>query len=121
MFKAARYYRMDAHGINTLATGEIDYDHLQKKIAENIDKPVIINVNVGTTVKGAVDNLDRILRILSNMKIPRERFYIHCDGALFALMEEAEISPKMLYNAVQKYGTRRMKRQFTPSHAEEMV
>ena len=29
---------------------------------------------------------DRILRILSNMKIPRERFYIHCDGALFALM-----------------------------------
>ena len=86
LFKAARYYRMDAHGINTLATGEIDYDHLQKKIAENIDKPVIINVNVGTTVKGAVDNLDRILRILSNMKIPRERFYIHCDGALFALM-----------------------------------
>ena len=86
LFKAARYYRMQAHGINTLATGEIDYNHLQKKIAENIDKPVIINVNVGTTVKGAVDNLDRILRILSSLNIPRERFYIHCDGALFALM-----------------------------------
>ena len=84
LFKAARYYRMQAHGINTLATGEIDYNHLQKKIAENIDKPVIINVNVGTTVKGAVDNLDRILRILSSLNIPRERFYIHCDGALFA-------------------------------------
>ena len=86
IFKAARYYRMEAHGINTLASGEIDYDELQERIRENIDKPVIINVNVGTTVKGAVDNLDRILRILSSLKIPRERFYIHCDGALFALM-----------------------------------
>ena len=55
-------------------------------IEKNIDKPVIMNVNVGTTVKGAVDNLDRILRILDSLKIPRERFYIHCDGALFALM-----------------------------------
>lgn len=99
LFKAARYYRMEAHGINTLATGEIDYDHLQKKIAENIDKPVIINVNVGTTVKGAVDNLDRILRILSNMKIPRERFYIHCDGALFALMLPfVQYAPQINFN-----------------------
>ena len=86
IFKAARYYRMDAHAIKTLATGEIDYNHLQKKIEENIDKPIIININIGTTVKGAVDNLDRVLRILKSMQIPRERFYIHCDGALFALM-----------------------------------
>jgi len=86
IFKAARYYRMEAEAISTLATGEIDYGHLQKAIEKNIDKPVIINVNVGTTVKGAVDNLDRILRILSSLNIPRERFYIHCDGALFALM-----------------------------------
>lgn len=86
IFKAARYYRMEAVCIPTLPQGEIDYDALEKAIARNSDRPVIINVNVGTTVKGAVDNLDRILRILHALDIPREKFHIHCDGALFAMM-----------------------------------
>lgn len=86
IFKAARYYRMDAKAIPTLPMGEIDYDALASEIAKNRDRPVIINVNIGTTVKGAVDNLDRILRILKTLDIPRERFHIHCDGALFAMM-----------------------------------
>jgi len=86
IFKAARYYRMDAKPIPTLPMGEIDYDILASEIEKNRDRPVIINVNIGTTVKGAVDNLDRILRILNNLNIPRERFHIHCDGALFAMM-----------------------------------
>mmetsp|Transcript_8570 Transcript_8570/g.12441 ORF Transcript_8570/g.12441 Transcript_8570/m.12441 type:complete len:559 (+) Transcript_8570:55-1731(+) len=86
IFKAARYYRMDAKSIPTLAMGEIDYDALASEISKNLDRPVIVNVNIGTTVKGAVDNLDRILRILKNLGVPRERFHIHCDGALFAMM-----------------------------------
>lgn len=86
IFKAARYYRMDAKAIPTLPQGEIDYDILATEIDKNRDRPVIINVNIGTTVKGAVDNLDRILRILKMLNIPRERFHIHCDGALFAMM-----------------------------------
>jgi len=86
VFKAARYYRMDAKSIPTLPMGEIDYDALASEISKNLDRPVIINVNIGTTVKGAVDNLDRILRILKALNIPRERFHIHCDGALFAMM-----------------------------------
>jgi len=86
IFKAARYYRMDAKAIPTLHNGEVDYDILASEIEKNIDRPVIINVNIGTTVKGAVDNLDRILRILNNLNIPRERYHIHCDGALFAMM-----------------------------------
>jgi len=86
VFKAAKYYRMHAKAIPTLPMGEIDYDILASEIEKNRDKPVIINVNIGTTVKGAVDNLDRILRILNTLNIPRERFHIHCDGALFAMM-----------------------------------
>jgi len=86
IFKAARYYRMDAKAIPTLPQGEIDYDILAAEIEKNRDRPVIINVNIGTTVKGAVDNLDRILRILKMLNIPRERFHIHCDGALVAMM-----------------------------------
>jgi histidine decarboxylase len=60
--------------------------HFDSTPSDNRDKPVILNANIGTTVKGAVDNLDRILRILQQLQIPRERTYIHCDGALFALM-----------------------------------
>ena len=86
VFKAARYYRMPLQCIPTLPMGEIDYDALEMTIAKNRDKPVILNVNIGTTVKGATDDLDRIVAILERLQIPRERFYIHCDGALFALM-----------------------------------
>jgi histidine decarboxylase len=86
VFKAARYFRMDCNSIPTLPMGEINYDILEQEIEKNRDRPVIINVNIGTTVKGAVDNLDRIIQILKMLDIPRERFYIHCDGALFALM-----------------------------------
>lgn len=86
VFKAARYYRMECKSIPTLPMGEIDYDILANAIQENSHRPVILNVNIGTTVKGAVDNLDRILRILKQQKIGRDQFYIHCDGALFALM-----------------------------------
>lgn len=86
VFKAARYYRMDCNAIPTLPMGEIDYDLLKQELDRNRDRPAIINVNIGTTVKGAVDNLDRILSILQELNIPRERYHIHCDGALFALM-----------------------------------
>jgi len=86
IFKAARYYRMDLRAIPTLPMGEINYDLLESELDKNRDKPAIINVNIGTTVKGAVDNLDRILEILTRLEIPRERYHIHCDGALFALM-----------------------------------
>ena len=86
IFKAARYYRMDAKAIPTLPMGEIDYDVLASEISKNLDRAVIINVNIGTTVKGAIDNLDRILRILKQLGVPRSRYHIHCDGALFAMM-----------------------------------
>lgn len=70
----------------TLHTGEIDYDELRTSLAANAARPAIINVNIGTTVKGAVDDLDRILDILRETGYTEDRFYIHCDGALFGLM-----------------------------------
>ena len=36
--------------------------------------------------QGAVDDLDRVLAILEETGYTEERFYIHCDGALFGLM-----------------------------------
>lgn len=41
---------------------------------------------VGTTVKGAVDDLDLVIQILKEVGYTEDRFYIHIDGALFGLM-----------------------------------
>lgn len=40
----------------------------------------------GTTVKGAVDDLDQVIATLKDAGYTEDRFYIHVDGALFGLM-----------------------------------
>ena len=52
----------------------------------NRSRPAIVNVNCGTTVKGAVDDLDRVVTILQECGYNEDRFYIHVDGALFGMM-----------------------------------
>ncbi|XP_022133700.1 serine decarboxylase [Momordica charantia] len=86
VFKAARMYRMDCENVHTLVSGEIDCADLKVKLLANKDKPAIINVNIGTTVKGAVDDLDLVIQTLNECGFSNDRFYIHCDGALFGLM-----------------------------------
>merc|ERR1740130_2261558 len=77
---------MDCEAVATLPVGEIDYDELGRRLAANKGRPAILNVNIGTTVKGAVDNLDRVLRVLKAEGYERKDFHVHCDGALFAMM-----------------------------------
>ena len=86
IFKAAHFYRMKAISIPTSWDGCIRLDCLRNEISKNKDKPIIINANIGTTVKGAVDNIDGIFGVLKQLDVPRDKFFIHCDGALFAMM-----------------------------------
>ncbi|KAI4321156.1 hypothetical protein MLD38_034574 [Melastoma candidum] len=86
VFKAARMYRMDCIKVDTHVSGEIDCADLKVKLLANKDKPAIFNINIGTTVKGAVDDLDQVIQTLEECGITQDRFYIHCDGALFGLM-----------------------------------
>ncbi|KAI3855540.1 hypothetical protein MKX03_006578 [Papaver bracteatum] len=86
VFKAARMYKMDFVIVDSLITGIMDCEDLRAKLLENKDKPAIINVNIGTTVKGAVDDLDLVIETLKEAGFSEDRFYIHCDGALFGLM-----------------------------------
>ena len=59
-------------------TGEIDYDILEEQIANFAEThSIIISANIGTTMTGAVDNIQKILSILNQV----EEFYIHCDAA----------------------------------------
>lgn len=46
--------------VATLKTGEIDCADLKVHLLRNKGKPAILNVNIGTTVKGAVDDLDQV-------------------------------------------------------------
>ncbi|CAO2817597.1 unnamed protein product [Amaranthus hypochondriacus] len=86
VFKAARMYKVDCIKIETLISGEIDCSDLKLKLLQNKDKPAIINVTIGTTVKGAIDDLDLVIQTLGECGFPNNRFYIHCDGATFGLM-----------------------------------
>ncbi len=70
--------------IRSQENGEIDYDDLSATIRINRDLPVVIIANIGTTMKGAIDNLDRIREILDDQAIPHK--YIHADAALSGMI-----------------------------------
>lgn len=85
IFKAARMYRVECIKIDTMVTGEMNCADFESRLMQNPKSPAIINVNIGTTVKGAIDDLDRIIKTLEKCGF-QDRFYIHCDGALAGLM-----------------------------------
>lgn len=80
--KAARFFKIPHVVVRSQPNGEMDYSDLQASVDPS--HPAIINLNIGTTLKGAVDNLDRILEVLEAKGI--KNFYIHCDGALGGML-----------------------------------
>nr|WP_256484230.1 histidine decarboxylase [Mucilaginibacter flavidus] len=66
--------------IRAQATGEIDYEDLEKTISINRQMPVIILANIGTTMTEARDDVGKMKRIFKNLAI--QHHYIHVDGAL---------------------------------------
>ncbi|KAL1295473.1 hypothetical protein HN51_056350 [Arachis hypogaea] len=86
IFKIARMYRVQCVKVRTFVSGEIDCADLKASLLHHKDKPAIINLNIGTTMKGAVDDVDLVIKTLEETGFSRDRFYIHCDGALFGIM-----------------------------------
>ncbi|GAG48329.1 unnamed protein product, partial [marine sediment metagenome] len=66
--------------IRSLPSGEIDYEDLSETLRLHRDVPPIIFANIGTTMKGAVDDVRRIVEALEGAVI--RDYYIHCDAAL---------------------------------------
>ena len=64
--------------------GEIDYDDLHDMIRVHRDVPAVIMATVGTTMRGGVDDIDRIRNILSDLAV--SSFYIHADAALSGMI-----------------------------------
>nr|MBP7635986.1 histidine decarboxylase [Candidatus Ozemobacteraceae bacterium] len=59
----------------------IDYEALEATLSRLRPPAVILNANIGTTMKGAIDDVPRIVETLRRKNI--NRYYIHCDAALF--------------------------------------
>jgi histidine decarboxylase len=86
IFKAAVFYRMDIKTIPTQINGEMDYAAFDKVVSENKDRPAIINLNLGTTQYGSIDNVDKVVDILKKNGFNRDDWFIHCDGELFSML-----------------------------------
>ena len=83
VLKAARLYQIAPVAIDSQSNGEIDYADLEAQVARRGSRPAIVNVNLGTTLTGAVDRIDRVVAILERVGVP---FHLHCDGALGGLL-----------------------------------
>ncbi len=82
--KIARLLRMKTVLIASQTNGEIDYADLEKRLRQHRSQPAIINCNLGTTMKGAIDHVEKIVAILDQLKITK--YHLHCDAALFGMM-----------------------------------
>lgn len=64
--------------------GEMDYDDLRETLKLHRDTPAVIVANIGTTMKGAVDNVSTIKSIIQKLAI--QQYYIHADAALSGMI-----------------------------------
>ena len=70
--------------IRSQSNGEIDYDDLRETLRINRDAPAVVMANIGTTMKGAVDDVQRIRGILDDLAVGRS--YLHADAALSGMI-----------------------------------
>lgn len=70
--------------IRSQPSGEMDYRDLAESIPIRPGEPPIIFVNVGTTMKGAIDRLDLIREVLEARSVPK--WYIHVDAAFSGMI-----------------------------------
>ena len=70
--------------IRSQDNGEIDYDDLYETIRVNRAEPVIFMANIGTTMKGAVDDVGKVRGILGDLAVTD--YYIHADAALSGMI-----------------------------------
>lgn len=81
--KAATISKSRVLYVESDSRGEIDYSDL-RRVVYSVQGPLVINLNIGTTVTGAVDRVDRVCDFLEKTG---RRFHLHCDGALGGLLE----------------------------------
>jgi glutamate/tyrosine decarboxylase-like PLP-dependent enzyme len=69
---------LEAVFVGTLPDGGMDSSDLSQKLAENSSSPALVVATIGTTFKGAIDQVDDIQEALKG-----HPSYLHLDAALF--------------------------------------
>ena len=69
---------LEAVLVDTLPDGALDPDDLGAKLADHANAPALVIPTIGTTFKGAIDDVDRIQGVLRG-----QTSYVHVDAALF--------------------------------------
>lgn len=87
-WKAARMYCMEAYQVTTQKGGEIDLASFEETllIARSKGQRVVIVANIGTTIRGAIDDVDSMLAIIEKIGFAEGEYFVHLDGALFGMM-----------------------------------
>ncbi|CAI8046004.1 Histidine decarboxylase [Geodia barretti] len=84
ILKIARVLNMPHTTVKRRADGEIDYDDLRDMLTVHRGRPAIILATIGTTMRGAVDDIPAILQIIDDLNIGEN--YIHADAALSGMI-----------------------------------
>jgi len=92
--KIVKLLRIKSQVVESLPNGEVDYDDLMKKIADDNEPHPIIFANIGTTVRGAIDNIGTIQERLRQAGFKREDYYLHADAALSGMILPFVDSPQ---------------------------
>ena len=68
----------------TTACGQMDHTQIQNILEPfySPDTPVVVIATLGTTIKGASDDILSILKVLQEMGVSRDNIFIHADAAL---------------------------------------
>ena len=93
--KNAHLLGIRAIPLKAQSTGEMDYTQLESTL-QQLDETegVILNINLGTTMTGAMDSLKAINDCIDTLQFPREKLFLHIDAALmgfiYPFLETAE-------------------------------
>lgn len=84
--KIVKLLRIKSTLVESQFNGEMDYADLIKKIKHDNEKHPIIFANIGTTVRGAIDNIATIQQSIKELGIERKDYYLHADAALSGMI-----------------------------------
>ena len=82
--KVLRCLRLPSIMVRSNKDGTIDCEDLKENLRLNRTKPPIICANIGTTMKGAVDDIEAIQSIFEELAINKK--YLHADCALSGMI-----------------------------------
>lgn len=88
--KNAHLLNMHKETIASDATGEMDYADLHAKLVDIVqhrkDVGFVINLNIGTTMTGAMDELSKVYDVIDAVGIVRNDVFVHADCALMGFI-----------------------------------